>query len=42
MDRDKEKEIETRFESLDTGRQQKFIRYLDYLDSVDHQKTGGR
>ncbi len=42
MDNDRIAEIKTRFESLSTGKQQKFIRYLDHLYSVDHPATGGR
>ena len=42
MDNDRVKEIKTRFESLSTGKQRKFIRYLDQLYSVDHPSTGGR
>lgn len=42
MENDRIAEIKTRFESLSTGKQQKFIRHLDYLLSVDAPQTVGR
>ncbi len=42
MDKDRIAEIKTRFESLSTGKQQRFIRYLEYLESVDNPSAGGR